>query len=161
MVVVSLEDYLPALLGGLLIGISASLNLFLMGRITGLSGIFNSLFWIDIAGGFYWKLAFFSGLISSSMLLYFLSTDGSFTFDNFKITLFDKDGSSELNNFGWILGGFLVGFGTKLGNGCTSGHGICGLAWLSIWSWIAVPTFMVFGILAATIKHYTGAFESN
>ena len=62
------------------------------------------------------------------MLLYFLSTDGSFTFDNFKITLFDKDGSSELNNFGWILGGFLVGFGTKLGNGCTSGHGICGLA---------------------------------
>lgn len=95
------------------------------------------------------------------MLLYFLSTDGRLTFDNFTITLFDKDGSGELNIFGWILGGFLVGFGTKLGNGCTSGHGICGLARLSIRSWVAVPTFMVCGILAATIKHYTGLFETN
>jgi len=132
MVVASAEDYLPAFFGGVLIGISASLNLLLMGRITGLSGIFNSLYNLDIAGGFYWKYAFFSGLISSSLALYYASDEGTFTNGTFTITFFDKNGSNELHIVGWVIGGFCVGFGTKLGNGCTSGHGICGLPRFSI-----------------------------
>ena len=62
--------------------------------------------------------------------------------------------SKDLNIIGWIIGGILVGVGTKLGNGCTSGHGICGLPRLSIRSWIAVPTFMGFGIAMSTFRYY-------
>lgn len=160
MVVCSLEDYLPAFCGGLLIGLSATLNLITLGRITGLSGIFNSLYTLDIQGGFYWKYAFFAGLISSSLSLYYASDDGTFVNDEFSLTFFDKNGSNELHIVGWIIGGLLVGFGTKLGNGCTSGHGICGLPRFSIRSWVAVPTFMLFGIIMATIRYYSGFLES-
>lgn len=127
MVVCSLEDYLPAFVGGLLIGISATLNLLMLGRITGLSGIFNSLFMYDIQGGFYWKYAFFTGLISASLSLYYASDNGTFYNESFNLTFFDPNGTPQLHIIGWIIGGFLVGLGTKMGNGCTSGHGICGL----------------------------------
>ena len=59
-----------------------------------------------------------------------------------------------LDFVGFCLAGLLVGFGTKLGNGCTSGHGVCGMPRWSIRSWVAVGTFMSLGIIIATIKHY-------
>jgi len=99
-------------------------------------------------------------LISSSLSLYYASDDGTFVNDTFSLTFFDKNGSNELHIVGWVIGGFLVGFGTKLGNGCTSGHGICGLPRFSIRSWVAVPTFMMFGIIMATIRYYSGFLES-
>ena len=61
---------------------------------------------------------------------------------------------SGLSTVGWIIGGILVGAGTKMGNGCTSGHGVCGIPRLSIRSLIAVPTFMACGIIVATLRHY-------
>ena len=164
MVVCSLQDYLPAFVGGLFIGTSATLNLLFTGRITGLSGIFNSLFKFDIGGGFYWKYAFFVGLLSGSLPLYWGSSNGSYLIsDSFVLTLFDPNeySTKDLNIAGWIIGGFLVGLGTKLGNGCTSGHGICGLPRLSIRSWIAVPTFMGCGFAMATIRYYSGLFETG
>lgn len=78
MVVCSAEDYLPAFFGGVLIGISSSLNLFFTGRITGLSGLFFSLIKFDIPGGFYWKYAFFVGLISGALPLYYGSDNGKY-----------------------------------------------------------------------------------
>lgn len=58
------------------------------------------------------------------------------------------------SQFGFALSGILVGFGTKLSNGCTSGHGLCGLARFSIRSFVAVITFMIAGFAIATIIHY-------
>lgn len=67
--------------------------------------------------------------------------------------LFDNiDEITKIGVVGAILSGFLVGFGTKLGNGCTSGHGVCGLPRLSIRSSMAVFCFMTFGIITATLK---------
>jgi uncharacterized membrane protein YedE/YeeE len=60
------------------------------------------------------------------------------------------------SQFGYAFAGFLVGLGTKLANGCTSGHGLCGLARLSIRSFVAVVTFLVSGFAIATIIYYAG-----
>jgi uncharacterized membrane protein YedE/YeeE len=66
-----------------------------------------------------------------------------------------------LDVFGWVIGGLLVGLGTKLGNGCTSGHGVCGLPRLSPRSFVAVAAFMSTGILVATLRHYEPFFNST
>lgn len=58
-----------------------------------------------------------------------------------------------------ILGGFFVGFGSKLMNGCTSGHGVCGLPRLSKRSFVAVITFMIFGVLTATLRSANGLID--
>ena len=81
--------------------------------------------------------------------------------DSLVIKLFDPDlyASLNLNRYGWLLGGFLVGFGTKMGNGCTSGHGVCGIPRLSIRSIIATITFMVFGCAMATFRYNFPFFE--
>lgn len=70
------------------------------------------------------------------------------------MVLFDSDSaiSNQTNIGAWILGGFFVGAGTKLGNGCTSGHGVCGLPRLAPRSLVAVPTFIVFGMIMSTLR---------
>jgi uncharacterized protein len=117
-----------------------------------------------LESGFFWKFGFLVGLLSGSLPLYWGSENGVYKLgSDFEVTLFDSNevSSSNLNIAGWVIGGFLVGVGTKLGNGCTSGHGICGLPRLSIRSWIAVPTFMGCGFVMATIRYYTGLFETG
>ena len=89
MVVCSFEDYVPAIVGGILIGLSASLNLYFTGRITGLSGIFGTLIKYDLSGGFYWKFAFFVGLLSGALPLYYGSTDGAYINSKFTLRFFD------------------------------------------------------------------------
>lgn len=68
--------------------------------------------------------------------------------------------SSEItaytSQFGYALAGILVGFGTKLSNGCTSGHGLCGLARFSLRSLVAVMTFLISGMVIATISYHAG-----
>ena len=59
---------------------------------------------------------------------------------------------SGLSFVGFGLGGLLVGIGTKLGNGCTSGHGVCGLPRFSVRSWVSVPVFMIAAIIIANIR---------
>ena len=77
------------------------------------------------------------------------------TIGDYTIYLYDSNDSSNarLSILGWILGGILVGFGTKMGNGCTSGHGVCGLPRLAPRSIVATITFMAFGMLIATWKY--------
>jgi len=119
-----------ALAGGALIGLAAALLLLREGRILGAAGIFAGLA-RPKAGDLDWRLAFIAGLVAApalAALLFGVSAPQIAAAPN---TL--------------IVGGLLVGFGARLANGCTSGHGVCGLARLSPRSLAATATFMAAG----------------
>lgn len=149
-------ELVAALVGGLLIGLATTLNLITYGRITGNSSVFNTLIKFNIKEGLLWKYSFFTGLISGGYLLYLTTDKGRWKNDSFTLYFFDPMNVAigDLHVVGWIIGGILVGIGTKMGNGCTSGHGVCGIPRLSKRSITAVCTFMITGISLATFRHY-------
>ena len=128
---------ITAMLGGALIGLSASVLLYFNGRVAGISGIaWNAL----RQSGFErsWRLIFILGLLAGAgMTIYF--------FDNAALPRHD------FPVWKLILAGLLVGIGTHLGSGCTSGHGICGLARFSKRSFVAVMVFMTCGIITTSV----------
>ncbi len=126
---------ISALLGGALIGLAAAIMLILHGRIAGVSGIVGSLL-KPTDGERGWRLAFIAGLIAGPALLHIFNGEWR------EITI-----DAEMRML--IAGGLLVGFGTSLGSGCTSGHGVCGIARLSARSLVATAVFMFAG--AATV----------
>jgi uncharacterized membrane protein YedE/YeeE len=128
------------LIGGALIGIAASLLLLLNGRIAGISGILGGIFGASGGAERFWRLAFVIGLICGAAI-YSLAAGG------LAVQLPDS-------NLTLVIAGLLVGFGTRLGSGCTSGHGICGLARLSPRSLAATVTFMIFGILTVYLVRH-------
>lgn len=125
----------PSLAGGLLIGLASTILLLMNGRIAGISGITKSIFQKNKSGDSLWRILFFVGLILGGVLF---------------VTLSGYELSAKSLNLSWnkiIIGAVLVGVGTSLGNGCTSGHGICGLSRKSLRSFVATLVFMGFGIL--------------
>jgi len=139
------ENFTPitALLGGALIGLSASLLLLLNGRMAGISGIMNGLFSSPIKEEM-WRGLFLLGLV--------LGAIGYQTFSESGIPI-----RQDYPMWAIIIGGFLVGIGTRMGSGCTSGHGICGISNFSIRSISATLTFMASGIITVyVLKHLTG-----
>jgi uncharacterized membrane protein YedE/YeeE len=139
------ENFTPisALAGGVLIGISATLLLLFNGRIAGISGILNGLF-LAPKNDRLWRLLFLLGLVLGGLLFNFLVPDFNMPRQNYPLPLL-------------AIGGFLVGFGAKMANGCVSGHGVCGLANLSVRSLMATCTFMVAGMLAVyVVRHLLG-----
>lgn len=126
-----------AILGGMLIGLSAVLLYAGLGRIAGISGI---AFGMLEPAARHWRLPFLAGLVGGGWLA--VSAGVALT----PWTIPQAGGAGLL-----ALAGLLVGAGTALGNGCTSGHGICGLARLSPRSLAAVATFMLVGMAAATL----------
>jgi len=123
---------ISATIGGALIGLSAVMLMALNGRIAGISGVFSGTVF-GKNGDRSWRLAFMLGLITAPALW----TLQKGVQPNFDIT----------NKLALIIaGGLLVGFGTRLGSGCTSGHGICGLSRLSPRSMISVALFMMAGM---------------
>jgi len=139
-----LENFTPisALLGGALIGLSVSILLLLNGRMAGISGIMSGL--IKPTKHHIWRFLFLGGLIIGAFIFQQLSPDPLVLRENYPLGLI-------------IIGGFLVGLGTKMGSGCTSGHGICGIANLSVRSIAATITFMLSGMLTVfIIKHILG-----
>lgn len=139
-----MEAYIPALAGGLLIGGSAALLLIALGRIAGISGIFwgavSGIAKLDI-GANLWRIAFVLGLIVGPMIVHQM----------FGLAVPSApQGSVALA----IVSGLLVGFGTKLGSGCTSGHGICGMARFSPRSIVATLTFMAAGFVTVFIVRH-------
>ncbi len=126
---------LRALLGGALIGGGAVLLLLLNGRIAGVSGILGRLVRAD-AGEQGWRAAFLAGLILPALVL--------------------GTGQPELlPGWSWaVISGLLVGYGTTLGNGCTSGHGVCGLANLSARSLVATLVFMATAVLTVFLVRH-------
>lgn len=131
-----------ALIGGIIIGLSVSWMLLSLGRVTGISGIINtamnSLIKLDLKE-FGWRILFILGLIV-----------GGFFLKEFFPQAFGENNISYLR---LAIAGWLVGFGTIYGSGCTSGHGICGLSRLSIRSLVATILFMVSGILTVAIMY--------
>ncbi len=141
-----MEHFTPlsAAIGGTLIGLSAALLWLTNGRIAGISGIMGSL-WSPRTGDVAWRIAFIIGLVASPVL--YAVAGGTIP----KITL---PASSAVV----ITAGLLVGFGTRLGGGCTSGHGVCGLARLSRRSLMATALFMTTAIPTSFIlRHLFGA----
>jgi uncharacterized membrane protein YedE/YeeE len=126
---------LAALIGGILIGLSASAMLLLEGKIAGISGICAGVL-NPARGETGWKASFIAGLLAGGLLL--------------RIFLPRAFDFGIIRPYGTlIIAGLLVGFGTRLGNGCTSGHGVCGIGRLSPRSMAATATFIASG--AATV----------
>ena len=141
----ALENFTPvsALLGGALIGLSVSLLLLFNGRMAGISGIMNGLFSSPKKEEI-WRGLFILGLILGAVIFQLLTNNSLIVRQGYPILLI-------------ILGGFLVGVGTRMGSGCTSGHGICGIANFSIRSITATITFMLSGMVTVYIlKHLIG-----
>ncbi len=130
---------LSALLGGVLIGISVLFFLLFNGRVTGISGILSNLFLSSENRTS--NFLFILGLILGPFLFQ--------TFSNHKIEFHITSSLPLL-----IIGGLLVGIGTKLGSGCTSGHAVCGLARFSKRSMLATAIFMIAGILTVKIMSF-------
>jgi hypothetical protein len=122
-------------IGGALIGVSACLLLLLNGRIAGVSGILGGLVSSRVYADWRWRLAFIVGLVSGA---------GVYEFFIGPLPLEIAANAPTL-----VLAGLLVGIGTRLGSGCTSGHGVCGLARRSPRSLAATMIFMACG--AATV----------
>ncbi|WP_201590142.1 YeeE/YedE family protein [Psychrobacter pulmonis] len=130
-----------SLVGGLMLGVATAILLLGVGRIAGISGIFSSL--LKPKRVEMWQVLFIAGLIVSPLLYRLVKP----------LPAIEVSASIPL----LIAAGLLVGFGTRLGSGCTSGHGICGNARLSPRSMAATVTFMLFGILTVYIgRHVLG-----
>jgi uncharacterized membrane protein YedE/YeeE len=134
------EIILRPLLGGVLIGLAATLMLLFNGRVTGISGILGGFLSFERKNTF-WRFAFLAGLLLGGLLLRVLSPA---VFENSVVR-----GSGVI-----LLAGFLVGFGTLMGGGCTSGHGVCGISRLSIRSVVATLTFMALGFITVALTRW-------
>ena len=131
-----------ALAGGGLVGISVALLILLNGRIAGITGIIGGLF-IPAKGDAAWRVAFTFGLIIAPIIWLLFGKLPEITIDA---------------NYGLlVIAGLIVGFGARLGSGCTSGHGVCGVSRLSPRSIIATLAFMGTGFLTVFIaRHLLG-----
>jgi uncharacterized membrane protein YedE/YeeE len=132
-----------ALVGGILIGLSASAMLLLEGKIAGISGICAGVL-NPAKGETAWKASFIAGLLAGGGLL--------------RIFLPRAFDFGIIRPYGMlIIAGLLVGFGTRLGNGCTSGHGVCGISRLSPRSMVATITFIASGaVVVYLVDHVMG-----
>jgi hypothetical protein len=130
-----LDDAVRALLGGLLIGLAAAIVLVLHGRIAGISGTLGRA--LDDDGGRAFRLAFLGGLVTAGAIAAQLAPSAFGT---------PVRGLEML-----AIAGLLVGLGTGVGNGCTSGHGVCGIGRGSKRSIVAVLAFMASGVVTVAI----------
>jgi hypothetical protein len=130
-------NIIGGLVGGALIGLAAALLLAFNGRIAGVSGILGGLITSRELGERFWRLAFLLGLVAGAAMYRFFY--GALPLQ------IQGDGPTLL------AAGLLVGFGTRLGSGCTSGHGVCGLARLSPRSLTATMIFMIVGMATVYI----------
>lgn len=128
------------LTGGLLIGLAAALLLLINGRIAGVSGILGGLIDANPSSERLWRGAFVIGLVCGAAIY-------SWLHGGLPLQL-------QASSPGLLLAGLLVGFGTRLGSGCTSGHGVCGLARRSPRSLAATATFIACGMLTVYLTRH-------
>ncbi|MFP8779201.1 YeeE/YedE family protein [Hydrogenophaga sp. RWCD_12] len=136
------------LAGGLLIGAGVALLFVCTGLVGGMSTVFSSTWSFVVQRPFFqqdrftgsraWRLVYAAGLILGALLWWYFFSDHS-------------QGSTRIPAWQLLVGGLLVGYGARLGNGCTSGHGICGLGSLQLPSLGAVLTFMATAFLVANL----------
>ena len=146
-----MESFSPlsAAIGGSLIGLAAAVLWLGNGRIAGISGIFGQL--LPPAQTVVWRVIFLVALVASAFvtakLLPGLGMGG-----NVPARLVEAPAAFGIPTPAWLaIAGLLVGLGTKVGNGCTSGHGVCGLARLSLRSLVAVLVFFGVAVITVTV----------
>ena len=137
-----MNTYTSAMLGGLMIGLSASLLLYGLGRIAGISGILSGI--LSRQADSAWRVVFIAGLLLGAIIFSLLFSS-------------DTNSRDDLPLWQLISSGLLVGIGSVMGGGCTSGHGVCGLGRVSKRSIAATCTFVAFAILSTYLfKHVLG-----
>lgn len=129
----------PALAGGLLIGLAAAAFVLVNGRIAGISGILGGLL-RPVSGDVAWRIAFLAGLVAAPLAYALFAPLPAVRIDAGAGTL--------------AAAGLLVGLGTRYGSGCTSGHGVCGLARLSPRSLVATVSFMAAGFATVFVLRH-------
>ena len=133
-----------SLAGGLLLGLAAAAFVLLNGRILGISGILGGLL-TPASGERAWRIAFLLGMLAAPATVALLAPPG-----------FIAAPRIEAGTLATVVAGLLVGYGTRLGSGCTSGHGVCGLSRLSLRSLVATAIFMTSAIATVfLLRHLT------
>jgi len=131
---------ISASVGGMLIGVAATLLMLFNGRVAGISGILAAC--LNVKGSdMGWSAAFIAGLILAPMTASFVG---------YLMPSPQMPGSWGII----VIAGALVGFGTRLGGGCTSGHGVCGIARLSVRSIVATAIFMATAIVVVALSRH-------
>ena len=140
---IDMANFTPvaSLVGGVMIGLAALLLMLLHGRVMGVSGILGGIVQPSGKSDVPWRLMFVAGMVVGPLAV---------------IYLLGRPVEIVPNTTGVLLpvAGFVVGLGTAIGSGCTSGHGICGLARLSLRSAVAVGTFMLTAIITVYIVRH-------
>ena len=143
-VLIVLTEFTPisASIGGALIGIASAILLVVFGKVAGISGAVQSLL-NPLQKGAGWKLVFVAGLLIAGVIVQLVQPE---------LLVGDMD----LPLWLIVVAGLLVGVGTSLANGCTSGHGVCGMSRFSARSWVATITFMVIAFVTANAMYWLG-----
>lgn len=131
---------MESIIGGIIIGFAVTIMLLFNGRVTGISGIVGGVLnpkTIDKN----WRYLFIAGLVAGGIILKFMHPTSFIVLSKAQIA-------------DYIIAGFLVGFGTLMGNGCTSGHGVCGISRFSIRSIISTIVFITFGVISVALFKY-------
>jgi len=137
-------NFLHAFVGGALIGLASLIGLLASGKIPGISGVFSRLL-VKPSADSGWRFLFLAGLVAGGALAFWLVDSAS---------AYHRERSIPA----LAVAGLLVGFGTRLGGGCTSGHGICGIGVGSRSSILATVIFMASGIATVWAFHHLGTF---
>lgn len=142
-----MDELVRALAGGALIGLAAGAMLVLNGRIAGISGVYSGVL-RPAQGDVLWRFLFVAGLLAGGLVLRVMSPE-SMPVD---LQISGPEGASL-----FAFAGLLVGFGTRLGSGCTSGHGVCGISRGSARSLVATVTFMFTAMVTVWLaRHVLG-----
>lgn len=131
-------DFINALIGGLLIGLASLIASGATGKIAGISGVFSKFF-VFKRGDTLWRALFLLGLIAGGVIVFQLLSPAYHPVKSLPVI---------------AIAGLLVGFGTRLGGGCTSGHGVCGMGLGAKDSIVATFTFMAAGFATVYITHH-------
>ncbi|AOE86757.1 YeeE/YedE family protein [Pseudomonas sp. TCU-HL1] len=135
-----MSNWALSLAGGVLIGVASTLLLWRNGRVAGVSGMVSGVLF-QVRGDTAWRAAFLAGLVAAGGLYLGLVPDAFVPREEFPRTAL-------------VAAGLLVGFGTRMGSGCTSGHGVCGLGRRSPRSLVAVFTFMVTAVMTTYLVRH-------
>ncbi|CAD8063270.1 unnamed protein product [Paramecium sonneborni] len=149
LMIINLSDLFLSLIGGIMIGVACSIHYITKGRIAGISGIYYGVItfkWDE----FFWKLSILCSIVFSTGLMYQIFGDESIM-DSSSLAFNEIPQITNLSNMISVLSGLLIGCGAKLCNGCTTGHGFCGIARISIRSFVAFGLFILFGVLSCFI----------
>ena len=135
---------IASLAGGVLIGIASTLLMLTLGRVMGATGVLAGLFQPASSQDFAWRAALLAGMVSGPALVWLMSGEMPAV-------------EVPISTVALIVGGLIVGVGVTYGSGCTSGHGVCGMARLSPRSIVATVTFMIFtGVTVYLVRHVFG-----